>query len=242
VRLFSANIVCLAIVACGSVCWYIKRLLSLLSLPIQMGRKGRKKRLGPVSGSSTSARSMAPPQFHSNVMLSHRFRFVSTSATATAITPNSLLAAAGNMCTDGNTLVVSFASSVKVKRVAVWTPPGSQGSAATCSVDWVGFNNSPNIEFSDSTVSVAKPAVVDCSPPPMSLASFWQVSSTTTLFTLTAPVGSIIDVILDLVLSDGDAEGLATAISTGTINLTYYLSLDPNATHRYTPVSLTTTT
>jgi hypothetical protein len=77
----------------------------------------------------------------------------------------------------------------------------------------------------------------------MSLASFWQGAGATTLCTITAPPGTIIDVHMSLILSDDD--GVATAqssVSTGTLSNYYYLSLDPNATHRFPPVSLTTTT
>jgi hypothetical protein len=76
----------------------------------------------------------------------------------------------------------------------------------------------------------------------MSLASFWQLASTTGLCNLVAPVGTIIDVHLSLIMQD-DAETQANAtVATGTLGLTYFLSLDANTTHRYTPVSLTTTT
>lgn len=177
----------------------------------------------------------------SNVVLRHKYRFVSTSATSTGVTPQSILCAAGTICTVVNSVCTSFMGSFKVNRVSIWTPPASQGASATCSVDWPGFANSPSLEFSDTTVSVATPAYVSCAPPPMSLASFWQVSSATTLFTLVAPVGSIIDVELSLILQDNDVAAAASAVATGILGSYYYLSLDPNATHRYTPVSLTTT-
>lgn len=124
----------------------------------------------------------------------------------------------------------------------MWSPPASQGAAITCSVEWVGAN-SPNREYSDTSVSVATPAHVSCPPPPMSLAAFWQTASSATLFSLVAPVGSIIDIHLALILSDDD-QGSNTPISVASAVLgqSYYLSLDPNATHRYTPVSLVTTT
>jgi hypothetical protein len=183
-----------------------------------------------------------PPQFNSNVEVVHRYRFLSTSGTSTAITSQSLLLAAGSVCYAANANVVSFFGSVKVQSVSVWSPPASQGSASTCSVDWEGLANSPNREVSDSSVSVATPARIVSAPPPMSLASFWQTQSATTLFTLTAPVGSIIDVKLSLIAQDDDVASAATAVTTGTLAAVYYLSLDPNATHRYTPISLTTTT
>lgn len=182
----------------------------------------------------------APIQIKSNVELRHRYRFVSTSGTATAITPTSLLGAAGGLCTVTNTQVATFSSSVKVNRVQILTPPASQGANATCSVEWAGFNNSPDREYSDTTISVSTPAQISCSPPPQSLASFWQVGGTTTLFTVVAPTGSIIDIVLSLILADG-TNNSGIVVATGVLGTVYYLSLDPVATHRYTPVSLTTT-
>jgi len=132
--------------------------------------------------------------------------------------------------------------SVKLNQISIWTPPASQGANATCAVDWVGASNSPNREFSDTSVSVSTPAYVSCSPPPASLASFWQVPGSGTLCKLTAPTGSIIDVTLALILSDGTGETAIdiTTVAAGQLGITYFLSLDPVATSRYTPVSLTT--
>jgi len=185
---------------------------------------------------------MVPPMISSNVRLSHRFRFTSSSGTATAVTPTSLLGAAGAMGTIINSFVSCLNESVRVKFIEIWTPPAVQGGNATCSVDWVGFNNSPNVEVSDTTVSVAQPAHVRTSPPNQSLAAFWQVAGGSTVCTITAPSGSIIDVALDLILSDDEAALTTIAVGVDSVGVIYYLSLDPNATHRFVPVSLTTTT
>jgi len=185
---------------------------------------------------------MAPPQIRANIQLNHLYRFTSTNATATAITGTSILCAAGSVGTLLNTQVNSFVGSFKIRSIGMWTPPPSQGSAATCSVDWSGFNNSPNVEISDTSNSVARPAHLMTSPPTASLASFWQLSGSTNLAILTAPVGTIIDVRLDLVLYDSDITQATSTVTTAALGTVYYLSLDPNATHHYVPVSLTTTT
>jgi hypothetical protein len=174
--------------------------------------------------------------------LRHTYRYVSTSGNPTTITPTSLLCSAGTVCTVANTTVVSMFSAVKLNQIEMWSPPASQGASVTCSVDWIGSANSPNREYSDTSVSVSTPAYVRCPPPPMSLASFWQLASATGICNIVAPVGTIIDVHLSLIMQD-DAETQANAaITTGTLGSTYFLSLDSNATHRFTPVSLTSTT
>lgn len=185
-----------------------------------------------------------PPQISSNVSYGHTFRFVSTSSTATSITPSSLLLAAGAFTSATNTSVVSLCTSVRVNRIEMWSPPASQGASATCSVNFTGTTpQQPDREFSDTTVSTAIPAHVNCKPGPRSLASFWQSASANTLFTLVAPVGTIIDVHIGLYMNDGgDAAPASVGVATAALGNFYYLSLDPNATHRYTPVSLATTT
>jgi len=188
-------------------------------------------------------RRVAPPQFLSNVSFGHTYRFTSTNATATALTGTSILCAAGSMGTVVNTTVTSFFLSFKIKKIEIWTPPASQGAAATCSVDWTGSENfSATREVSDTTVSVDRPAYVSTRPPAQSAAAFWQGPGTATLCTLIAPTGSIVDIQLALILSDGDVAAATTAVATCSVGGTYYLSLDPNATHRYVPVSLATTT
>jgi hypothetical protein len=61
------------------------------------------------------------------------------------------------------------------------------------------------------------------------------------LFLLTAPVGTIIDVDLDLIFSDDETTPQTYAVAAATLGTVYYLALDNVATHIYVPVSLTTT-
>jgi len=206
-----------------------------------MTRSQNRRRAAPRSNRNNLGQRMAPPQIKSNVMFKHKFRFVSTSATATSITPTSLLGAAGTVCYAVNANVAAINASVKLNRISMWSPPSAQGSSVTCSVDWIGSANSPNQEISDTSVSVAQPAYLSTSPPNQSIASFWHVSSDAAICTLVAPVGTIIDVDLDLVLQDDDLSAVVIAVAVGAAGVQYFLSLDPNATHRYIPVSLTTT-
>jgi len=195
-----------------------------------------------LGGRRSRAGGNRPPSISSNVTLSHRYRFTSTSGTATALTPQSIALAAGSMCTVSNTTVQCLFSSVRLKRLTLWAPPSAQGSFVTCSVEWIGFNQANTVEVSDTSNSVATPAYISTSPPPATLAKFWQLSSVTTnLCTVVAPTGTIIDAEVDLIIGDDEA-GTSIGVSAGTLGNLYYLSLDPNATHHYVPVSLTTTT
>jgi hypothetical protein len=154
-----------------------------------------------------------------------------------------MLCASGTVGIIAATLVASPFYSVKVNYVEMWAPPASQGASSTVSINWES-PNAPNVEISDTTVSVAVPAHLKCKPPSHSLAAFWQNVGSGTIFSLVAPVGTIIDVSLSLVMfdeDDGSTTPATSAVATATLGLVYYLSLDPNATHRYAPVALTTT-
>lgn len=218
------------------------RVFAAVSLGLNNVQKKNNKRGANRRVTQNKTPKNCPPQIKSNVELNHRYRFTSTSATPTALTGNSILCCAGAMGTNTNAFVTSLFNTARIKLIEIWTPPASQGAAATCSVDWVGYGNAPNREFSDTTVSVATPAHVRTSPPQLSLASFWLNNTIGSVCTITAPVGSIIDIALELILSDDDeASQTVVAVATAVVGTSYYMSLDPNATHRFVPVSLTTT-
>jgi hypothetical protein len=200
-----------------------------------------KSRRGKASPKTSKQNKNTPIQIRSNVELSHRYRFTSNNGGTTGITPTSMLCAAGTMGTVANTTVTSVFGAVKLNRIEIWSPPASQGSTVTCSVDFVGLGNSPNREYSDTSISVTTPAHITCSPPPQSLASFWQFPSTTSLCNVTAPIGSIIDVVVSLIMNDQDITPATTSVATAVLGSMYFLSLDPNTTKHYPPVSLSTT-
>lgn len=184
-----------------------------------------------------------PPQLRTNPIFRHTYRFTSGNGARTPVNDNNILMAAGGMCTVTNTTVRSFFSSFKIRCIDIWTPPAAQGSSATCSVEWAGSFNTPGYEVSDTTISVTTPAHVHAVPPPQSIASFWAVGAGANECYIVAPVGSIIDIALDLILFDDQSNLTQSSetVAAGVLGNVYYLSLDDNSTHYYTPVSLTTT-
>jgi len=99
-------------------------------------------------------------------------------------------------------------------------------------------------EYSDTSISVSQPARVVAVPPMNTIPSFWQNATTNTILcNLVAPAGSIIDVWVDFVLSDGNT-GYSASPATlvgATAGIMYYTCLDSqtNASGIYKPVSLT---
>lgn len=185
-----------------------------------------------------------PPQFESNVRSRHKYRFTMTAAASTTFTDSSFNNCLGGVCTVVNTTVTSFVQSFIIKRIDLWAAPAAQGNNATCSVEWFGFGNSPNIEHSDTTLSVARNAHVSSVPPAQSLAAFWQKPTGTNLCIISGGAGTIVDVTLDLMLTDDEqtAVNRQVAVATGVLGTVYYLALDQVlGTHNFVPVSMVTT-
>lgn len=193
-----------------------------------------------------SANTNRPSAFNANLEFNHKFRFTSSSATTTPVTDLTLLTACG-VVASGATVGQTIWQSVRVNQIEIWSPPPSQGAAATCGVTFppsstvVGFGMTR--EVSDTTVSVSTPAHVCTSPPAGSLCGFWQNGALAApLFSLTAPVGSIIDVWVSLIAKDGTYVDANTATLVGaTVGGVYYTSLDSStaAGSIYAPVGLT---
>lgn len=182
-----------------------------------------------------------PPQLRTNVILKHRYRFTSTNASKQTIIDNDMVGIAGAVCSVANSTLSMIAASVKIHSVEIWSPPASQGAAATCSLEWLS-TYSPTIEVSDTSVSVSRPAHIKASPPPGSAASFWiNPGGIQNIMNITAPVGSIIDVTCTHVLNDVGAAGQSYTVAAGTLGALYYLPLD-GSSDVYVPTSLTTTT
>jgi hypothetical protein len=214
---------------------------------------GRKNRMGLNRASangrkqqgrarrSAATRSFHPSQLKSNIQKHHKFRFIATAAYNGTITTKQMLGAAGVIADVLNTTGIAKNYSLKVKQIEIWTPPPSQGASTTCSVEWVGAGYQPNMEFSDSSNSVAEPAHVRCRPPPQTNASFWANGGTTQVFlNIAVPIGSILDLDLDLIENDGETP-VTFALATAALGATYYLALDHTISDVLVPVSLTTT-
>ena len=187
-----------------------------------------------------------PPSIRSNVTYNHRYRFVSTSGSATTVDASALLTSCGAVCYDADAFCASITKTARIRRVSIWSPVASQGTSSTCSVTWTADDNevgASTLEISDSSVSTSHPAHISCAPPPRSLASWWFQVHAGNLFTIVAPTGSIVDVELDQVLCDqGSIADVATiAVAAGVLGSLYYFPLD-GTTDIFTPVSLNTTT
>jgi len=186
-----------------------------------------------------------PPQIKSNIIFSHRYRYVATGAAiAVNITGASLMLAAGCVGSVVNTTVVSLYTSVRLKRIEIWSPPPLAG-ASSCTVQYLTTDGvGAAVEHSDTSVSPAYPAHLVSRPPSRDLSSFWQSPATTNnnMFAISCAAGSLIDVDLELILNDGNSI-LALAVAAAAVGQIYYLALDRAVpSNNLIPVALNTTT
>ena len=190
---------------------------------------------------------MHPPPIPSNVRFTHRYRFLSTDdeePTAKAVASSDLCHVPGCVVGVINDLGYNIAASVKVLVVEIWTPCAAVGNPATCEILWHTTGEIATIEVSDTTLSTARPAHVRSVPPPRSLAGFWldpSAGNAVDVVSITAPLNSVIDVVLSVVLMDTGGVAQTYSIAAGAIGRLFYTPLD-GSTDVFPPIGLNWTT
>jgi len=211
-------------------------------MPKQNNRNMKSNKLSNRRNVRQQGGNTNPQQHSSNVRLRHKFRFsVPSTGFTGGISDTQVLHSTGGIATVANTTITNWVQSFKIRKLEIWSAPSTQGAASTVSVEWFGFGNSPNVEVSDTTLSVSRNAHIVTTPPRQSLCAFWQKATGTGLFSLVLPAGSILDMDLDLILQDNDAL-YTVPVTTATLGNVYYLALDHQTSDLIVPVSLHTTT
>lgn len=146
-----------------------------------------------------------------------------------AISSHDILTAIGAMCTVANTTLTAIAMAFRLRFVEMWSSydNGVNGSYCACSFDQ---SRMPGSSFSDVSVNPTRPVHVFAPAPKESLASFWinSGSSATSMFSLSGPPGTIVDICVDFVLQDPDTINTAVTrtVITATLGRMYYAWLD----------------
>jgi hypothetical protein len=170
----------------------------MVSQPRQKGRKSQ--------GSAGSSVITDPPQYIVRKRMPLRIRYIATADNlGVAITVNTMKGLIGGIVI-GASAFAPFCDAVRIKRIRIWTPCLNGAAPITCSVLWASLSNFglPQ-EVADTSSNIARHAHVDCRPPKNSLVSDWLLlttASTTILFTVRAPQGSIMDVDYDVQYRD----------------------------------------
>jgi len=193
-------------------------------------KRARTSRGGRRNGRSTNSLHSIPA-FKSNIIVSHKFRYLCVAAINVDITNSALLQTFGSICTVLNSQGVAFGESFKVKNIKCWAPPPTQGSSATCSLEWTTTGSAvlynTNLEVSDTSINPSSPAYYSTTPPKGSNASFWQTAGTNVLLHIIAPIGSIIDIDVQYILADDNNVRLGVTYASGaaTLGNVYYHDL-----------------
>jgi len=172
-----------------------------------------------------------------------KLRFLASSALSnTTITGQTIAGACGGICTTVNGFLTPWCSTIRLRRVTIWPTVGSAAGVAdiTWATDGTLFVKD---EFKVTTLpqAVTIHKSVTSVPPSGTLVKFWQAATdTNTIFTITAPGGSVIDVLIEFTLAN-ELTGTTLGIVSGVLGTVYYLALDGPGGNKARPVGLVTT-
>lgn len=180
-----------------------------------------------------------PPSLELAPSFKKTLRYKCTSATAANVTIGDLLVAQGGIAVD-STHVVSWVSAVRLVKLRVW--PAAGGTAA---VEFNGGISQSKQSVKEMALPTGITSLGGCltfRPESKTLSSSWYNSgaATTTLFTLTCTIGSVVDVTCDVQLS-ADYSAFKRTVASATPEVFYYLALDKSGSSLYPPVGLNTT-
>jgi hypothetical protein len=217
-------------------------------MPSSNKKKSQKPRATGYRGEMLSQALPNPPQWSSTVAFQYVQRFVANSV---GVSNRSIT----NLCLQDLKCVATAAAAasrifgaVKLKSVEAWCANSSAGSANTIEIEM--FTNNPYFGtnskvYSDTAIGTSNVAHVKCRPPPGSFSADWLpnvVGTEYTVFDVTCPQGTIIDVTMVAHLIDEEtAIAVTGAVAAATAGILYTRSLDnTNAAPKLTPVGDTT--
>jgi hypothetical protein len=180
-----------------------------------------------------------PPMFRSSLVLRHSFRYKLTAAvtfpTTIDVSSDDVLNAYLMALTATTSARVIY--SAKIRRIRMWGPPAALGSASTeVGLDLQGGSTTngfaPSMAFSDSPMGLQS-GYIDVHPSDEYAAGWWLSNALTSikLFELYGPVGTIIQLDVDLVLNDSESATSGPALTGASAGQIYgrYLGGTTNA-------------
>jgi hypothetical protein len=160
--------------------------------------------------------------------LGHVFQFQAASAaTELAITRQNVLSLI--MVAVTAVLGYSVIGAARIKKVRIWSPIIAAFTPQTVQLEWNGGLYAPSAIHSAISEGLF-PAKVETKPPKMSSPDLWSLTgasnSTETLFTVTCPAGSVIQLSLAVRLMDDEPQPTPVPLVGATVGKTYYGYLD----------------
>jgi len=179
-----------------------------------------------------------------HVKHTYRFRF-SAAISQVGVGLGGLLGAMGTVGRTANATVANLFSSCKITSVTLW-PPATSAALDGITLDWLGAAGYLPDEGWDVTIpdGITMTRAMRVVPPRNSLAVDWLNSGTiplgTTVFTLTGPEGTILDI--DIQGRLANVVGCSNiAVAVAVVGTMYYLSLDGPASNKVQPVGIPST-
>ncbi len=172
-------------------------------------------------------RSSQPPQW-SACLPSHRFVRMGVVAdqTETDFTVQNLMFL--QCFATASTVVYTMAYAVKLKCVRVWFTSKTVGTSLSATIEWnaaaTGFLVKGS-SVSETNVSTTEAVLLEAHPPKSTLSSWYQGGPTVganSLFSFSAPAGSILELEYDWVLCSTEANPVASQAVTGAVTGTVY--------------------
>jgi len=212
---------------------------ALVSARASRAKRGRRR----MAGGGSKQKLAVPPSIDCVAVFARTYRFVATNnVSATNITVLQLLGIAGNIGTVLNTTMVTIASSLRLKRVTLWTPATAAGSV----VNELAWSSSAASGFiRDESKNQSLPAGVAITgaqvytPPRHSTLVDWLASAIDALnvFTITLTAGSIVDIDIAHTVAN-DIANLPISVGAAVVGKLYYGYLDQGGAHLIQPVGV----
>jgi len=170
--------------------------------------------------------SLAPDAFLAQSVRTIRLRFLGANLLNLANVLFTELAAMCGCIATSTTASVLWAQFFRLRRVRAWSPVATAGTPVTIKLVWIsdsGIFESPNVQVSDTSVSFDHPAHIDTRPPRGSVQDKWHRGDDTELaFTLSCPVGTVLDLDFEYVMNDNLNAFAGPAISGGALGRMFH--------------------
>jgi len=160
--------------------------------------------------------------------LGHTFQFTALSPlSAVGISRADIL----NLISVAATANTAFSvlGAARIKKVRVWSPIISAFTPQEVQIEWNGGLYAPSAIHSAISEGLF-PAKLETTPPHLSSPDLWSLSNASNLaeilFTVTCPMGTVLQISLALRLMDDEAAPTPFVIAGGTVGKTYYGYLD----------------
>jgi hypothetical protein len=218
---------------------------------ISRGRRGRMgvRKGGNKGGAKRGLVARLPPNLKTVVTCHHIFRFGCTATKSEyTVSWGNLVGALGVVGTVTNSTVVALASSIRLHSLHIWNGI-SATNALRSEVVWAtpsgGVFTKDDSTMESVPTGVTQDTVAVFRPPRNSVWSDWFSAGTvgsasSVIFTITVPVGSIIDMSVSWTMANNIGATSISGLTTVTLGSVYWLALD-GTTAQMPPLGVPTT-